>query len=58
MRDMKNGLDNFSGSRFQRLIEAKKYRRLSKVTYKIIKVNLYHDETGFTLTCLPIVDSI
>ncbi|KAH9987574.1 hypothetical protein BJV77DRAFT_1024892 [Russula vinacea] len=38
MRDMKNGLDNFSGSRFQRLIEAKKYRRLSKVTYKIIKI--------------------
>ena len=48
MRDLKNNLDCFSGSRFQRLLEARKYRRLSKVTYKIVKVNFYHNKTGLS----------
>jgi hypothetical protein len=37
VRKTKNGLENFSGSRFQRLLEARKYRRLSKETYRIVK---------------------
>jgi hypothetical protein len=37
VRDIKMGLENVSGSRFERLREARKYRRHSKVTYKTIK---------------------
>lgn len=48
MRETKHGLQNFRGSRFQKLLEAKKYRRLSKETYRIVKVNLYHNEPGLS----------
>jgi len=37
LRDRKNGLENFSGSRFQKLREANKYRRLAKIAYRIVK---------------------
>ena len=49
MRDLKNGLENFSGSRIQRLREARKYRHHAKVTYRVIKVSLYHNESYFTI---------
>ncbi|KAF8463398.1 hypothetical protein DFH94DRAFT_699535 [Russula ochroleuca] len=41
LRDRKNGLENFSGSRFQKLREANKYRRLAKIAYRIVKVALW-----------------
>ncbi|KAH9978289.1 hypothetical protein BJV74DRAFT_142156 [Russula compacta] len=36
-RDLKGKLDDQTGSKFQRYLQAKEYRRLSRKTYKIIK---------------------
>jgi hypothetical protein len=46
-RDFKDGLysDDHDVSRLQRLLQAKEYKRLSKKTYTIVKVNLYYHET-------------
>jgi len=35
-----------NGSQLQMLLRAKQYKRLSKKTYTIVKVNLYYHETG------------
>jgi hypothetical protein len=37
VRNIKNGLVNFTGSRLEKFREARKYRRLSKMTYRIVK---------------------
>jgi len=37
LRKVKEGLDNHDGSKFQKFLKARKYRRVSKETYEIIK---------------------
>jgi hypothetical protein len=44
--DVKIGLENFSGTRIQRLLEARKYQRISKSTYKIVKVTFTIMKSG------------
>jgi hypothetical protein len=38
LRKAKQALDNNDGSKFQRFLKARKYRRISKETYTIVKV--------------------
>ena len=48
MRDVKIGLEYSSGTQFQRLLESRKYRRVSKLTYKIIKVTFTIMKSGLS----------
>jgi hypothetical protein len=47
-RNLKDEIDSedYNGSQFQKFVQARKYKRLSKKTYKVVKVNLYYQETG------------
>lgn len=50
---MKNSLKNHNGSVIKKHLKARKYKRWSKQTFMIIKVNLYRHEIGSILTCWP-----
>jgi hypothetical protein len=47
-RNLKDEIDSedYNGSQFQKFVQARKYKRLSKKAYKVVKVNLYYQETG------------
>ena len=47
LREAKQGLDSHDGSKFQKFIKARKYRRVSKETYEIVKVIPHYHRTGF-----------
>lgn len=46
LRNAKEELDNYNGSQFQKLLQARNYRRMSNNTFKAVKVNLHYHETG------------
>jgi len=54
VRATKQHLEDDSITKFQKLRTATKYKRLSKETYYVIKVNLYRSETIPALSFYPL----
>jgi hypothetical protein len=55
-RDAKETLDEFDGSKVQKYLQARKYKRRAKKTFKFVKVNLYCSKPE--LIALPLTQLI